>query len=52
MNEIYFNGSGYLKVNTDDFEKAENILLKALADANIEFYLTEIELRDKEGNPI
>ena len=52
MNEIYFNGYGYFKVDTDDYDAAVDRLLKALADAGIDFTMDNIKLRDKDGNEI
>ena len=49
MNEIYFTGYGYLKVDTDNYDKAVDILLKALADVGVEFNMDEMELRDENG---
>ena len=50
MNEVYFFGYGYFKVNTNNYDEAVDKLLKALADAGIDFTMDEIELRDSEGN--
>lgn len=52
MNQVYFGGYGCFKVNTDDFDKAEDELLIALADAGIDFILDLIELQDEDGNEI
>ncbi len=52
MNELYFNGCGYFKVNTDDYDKAVDLFLKAAADAGIDIILDELELRDPDGNEI
>ena len=52
MNEVFFSGYGYFQVDTDDFDKAEDMLLKALADAGIDLNIEEIELRDENGEAI
>ena len=52
MNELYFNGYGYFKVNTDDYDKAVDLFLKTAADAVIDITLDRLELRDPDGNEI
>lgn len=50
MNEVYFSGYGYFKVDTNNYDEAVDKLLKALADAGIDLTMDDIELRDAEGN--
>lgn len=52
MNKLYFNGCGYFEVNTDDYDKAVDLFLKAAADAGIDIILDKLELRDPDGNEI
>lgn len=52
MNEIYFEGHGYLKIDTDSFEDAEQKLNDVFADAGIDLEYDVLELRDENGNEI
>lgn len=52
MYHIYFEGRGEMEVNTKDYDKAIDILCKALADAEIDLELDVTELRDEDGNEI
>lgn len=51
-NELYFNGYGYFRVNTDSYDEAVDLFLKAASDAGIDIILDEMELRDLDGNVI
>lgn len=54
MNELYFSGYGYFKVDTDNKDVANEKLWKALNSVGIEFTadVNDIELRDEDGNEI
>lgn len=49
QNEMYFDGYGYFKVNTDNYDEAVNKLIESLADAGIDFTIDNMELRNSEG---
>lgn len=49
MNEFYFEGYGYLKVDADNLPDALDKLLNVLADTDVDFTFTGGELRDCNG---
>ena len=51
-NELYFQGWGYFRVNTGNYDEAVDRFLKAAADAGIDITLDKMELRDLDGNVI
>lgn len=52
MNELYFEGWGYLKTNEANKEKAMNKLMEILSNEGFDFVFDKVELRNKDGEVI
>ena len=52
MNELYFEGWGYLKTNETNKEKAMDKLMKILSHEGFDFVFDKVELRNEDGEEI
>lgn len=52
MNELYFEGYGYFRTETDKYDKAMDEFLEAAEKAGIEIIIEKAELRNEDGEVI
>lgn len=52
MNELYFEGWGYLKTNEANKEKAMDKLMEILSNEGFDFVFDKVELRNEDGEVI
>ena len=50
MNELFFDGWGYLATNETNVNKALDRLMEIMSHEGLDFVFEKIQLRDKAGN--
>ena len=52
MNELYFEGWGYLKTSETDMNKALDRLMEILTHEGFDFVFDKVQLRNEDGEII